>query len=80
MKKHLQLLTLTASATTAAFIAILAFGFVSLTIFLASAITWIALLSISAYSHERAGWLPRIEKQRVGASKSARRASLSLAA
>lgn len=58
--KHLNVLTFAASAALVAFLASLAAGLVSLTVFIAAAMAWVLLLAVYAYTPTRErSWLPR---------------------
>lgn len=78
--KHLNVLTFAASAALAAFLASLAAGLVSLTVFIAAAMAWVLLLAVYAYTPTRErSWLPRRSAAIDASSGAAAATSASLA-
>lgn len=79
--KHTAILTIAASAALVAFIASLAFGIVSLPVFIGAAMSWILLLTVHAYTPNRdRSWLPRSSAARLVVAQGAGKASLPYAA
>ncbi len=78
--KHINFLTLAASLSFSAFILTLAFGLISMPVFLISATTWISLLTAYSYTPTTRNWLPRTAKARLLAKAKTEKAALALAA
>jgi len=78
--KHITFLTLAASLSFSAFIITLAFGFISMPVFIISATTWISLLAVDSYTPKTRTWLPRTAKARLMAKAGTEKATWPLAA
>ncbi|MFA5265829.1 MAG: hypothetical protein WC378_18570 [Opitutaceae bacterium] len=77
--KHITILCIASFALTV-FLVSLAFGLVSLPVFLISSMTWIGFLMIYSYAPQTRSWLPRTAKARLESQAGGKKVSLPLAA